>query len=390
MEKDKGKEPASDEENDEESCDEMRNYEKILQLSPRELKFLCEHCGIDDKLVLNFDIRKAMRASTREDLYSRNIPNGCVVIKDKDINYYLNIDSVEDYYNKNISSIFAGNSLDHNEVIRQDHGQKIYMVLPSSISDKKQKELLKKFQTFISEKFQKNLTCSIIRNTKKYEFDIVVDDVFVKNSDSVRFIVQQFVSTLSKDDANMIPMSLLNEYNSDTEKPTMFSKFHRSVKKDEFIELSNSTDRNLTAKMIELLKNSFYTVQKFDGAIVQNTTINNIININPTNCVIAGNINNDISGKISKKPKIIEFINYIKNEKPEWYTPNEFIPKALLTEKFNDYFDEDFSTQKLMINLKKSGVKDMIFDKEKLGTYFNDIFGDEGKRYRGFIAKNLW
>lgn len=86
---------------------------------------------------------------------------------------------------------------------------------------------------------------------------------------------------------------------------------------------------------------------------------------------------------------VIKFVECIEENEPEWYKPGKFIPKAFITEKFNEMYGMELSTRKFLALLKKHDLYNLIAGSEKLDYYFTKNFGEKGKRYRGFIAKKL-
>ena len=103
-------------------------------------------------------------------------------------------------------------------------------------------------------------------------------------------------------------------------------------------------------------------------------TINNNFTINKD----CGNTTINNNTKIIKEKTLFEkcndFAKYIKNDKPKWYIPGEFIPKQLLTDMFNDFADVEKNVKQM-----NSLFKEKLFYEEKRLT---KNYAGEKRRFR--------
>lgn len=75
---------------------------------------------------------------------------------------------------------------------------------------------------------------------------------------------------------------------------------------------------------------------------------------------------------------ITNFVSYVRTHRPSWYIDRHFIPKLLLTQKFNAKYNRALSPRTFMRALQWLGLKDKIITVEK-----------EGETYQGFIPIKL-
>lgn len=362
--------------------------EKIQNSTLEELEFICKKWGPFEWIDVN--VKKAMYADKHKKLFSENIPKNGMKIKDNESQFYVKARTSADYY-KNYEGHFTINiddpakHPDHVEIVLRDAAQRLYLTLPGDTSDDKLESIADGFMSFIEDKYtQERISYEIRKDLKKKEYDIIIRGFYVANIHDAKSIIEEFISTLNDTDGNLIWLCL-RKYCTDSEKPTILSKYHDSERKNELGELIKSTSPD-REKILQIVNDSFYGVLDSSKTSPINVYINNFTNIQNQH-------NGDNNVKISPKDNSIDnfanFINFIKNDKPEWYQPGKFLPKAFITEKFNEIYDDDLSTRRFLSGLKKCRLYDTIIGNEKLDYYFTKNFGEEGKRYRGFIAKEI-
>lgn len=346
MEKDKGKEPANDEEIiSRTKCSKIRNW------TDEQLIFMLKKWNAID--MVNFDPDEVKRASRNTKIYRSDMPCEGIIIKDANNDHYFRFSDVDNYYRNNISGIYTGLIYDHDEIVKNDKGRKIYISVIREIPDENLKTLCVQFQDFITKKLKKETDCSIIINMKRWEYDIIANDTFINNVSVLRTIIQEFQDNLSDEELKYIPVGSMKRYIEDDNKPTLFSQYHKSDMKDKFMKLSESTNKDDMQKMMKIFHDSLYTLQK-DGIIPTSIVVNNFIG-----CDFAGVKNNIVnvdneSDEISYN--LYDFIKYIQVDKPEWYVPNEFTPKKLFTDRFNEKYNCDVSTNKMTSKIGRAHV----------------------------------
>lgn len=332
--------------------------------------------------ILKLDVNKIREAKKCVKIYQKTMPKESpIIIRDIPADHYFKASSPAEYYHQNSSNIMVNKYMDHDEIILCNKTQKLYITLPSSTSGKNLGDIAEMYANFIKLKVGHAVDFHIIKNLKTNEYDIVLTNCAVQNSEERKNIFLEFMADLSIEYKNLFRMSDLDICES-VEKPTILSEYHRSDKKDQLNHLISSTRLDVD-KIIKLIEESLYAVSKTSGD-VKNINVNfTIQNISGDN-VCTKNIYNESSDGI--KNKLESFIIHIKNDKPSWYQSGKFLPKILLTNKFNEMFEDDITTRKLMLNLKKYDLKDKIIGKESYRIYEDENFTEEGKRYRGFIA----
>ena len=77
-----------------------------------------------------------------------------------------------------------------------------------------------------------------------------------------------------------------------------------------------------------------------------------------------------------------QFIKHIIKDKPDWFTPGEWMPKTILVEKFNELYGKNISIKLFMRCMYSEKLMDHISDGEKRSRV-------GGKLQRLFLGKNI-
>lgn len=385
MEIDKGKETMSEDSDDLDlsKVAKISKGKKMLKWSPELLIYILENEGLT--YLLELDPKQYLQASKDSKHYCKSIPDSIpLIIKDEKSGHYVKADDPKKYFQEAYGKLATGVPMHHNEILRKNHGRKLYVPLISETSNHKVKEISNLLIKYMHDHEGMDITCSVRKNLKTFEYDIVANEKFMKNAFDAKNLIDKFWRYLPEKLAKYINIRSAFEDISDTAKPTIFSPDHKSEIKDEFLQLMNATTPD-QEKQIELLIKSL--LSQSNGNVIVNLNVNNIVN--PVRCEINNFKAQQIIKPKNKEDDVYDFIDFIKRDKPSWYVPGTFIPKALLAQKFNEKYDHNISTRTFIPLLKKCHVKDLIIGEEKNGKYFSDTFGEFGRTYRGFIAKTL-
>jgi len=134
------------------------------------------------------------------------------------------------------------------------------------------------------------------------------------------------------------------------------------------IKLVNDGYR-VTSSLLEQIK----TVAASQFGDEKNVVIN--IHLNMIGCTI----NNFAIGSGSDYSK---FVNHILADKPGWFTPNEWLPKSILVEKFNEMYGTDVQSHIFIRNMNSEGLMEKISEREKRSRV-------NGKIQSVFLCKNI-
>lgn len=369
------------------SEDFAKSIRRIVEnATDEELNFLGELWKHPPEL-LKIDVKKAMYADKHSKLFSKEIPNRGMKIKDNDSSYYIITSSPEEYYNNHegqyVTMIDSESPFDHSEIITSNNKHKLYITLPGNISDDLLEQIADKFIAYVKTTHGKIITYDIRKDLKKREYDIIIPEIYVENVEESKKIICEFSKTLHTSLRECLSAKFL-DYGNDPKKPTILSKYHDSEKKNELGELIKSTTPN-KEKILQIVNDSFYGMldltkkSQYPHVIIQNITN------------IQSQHNGDHNVKITPNDKvsenIMDFINHIKNDKPEWYNPDKFIPKLLIAEKFNEKYDEYENTRSFWKKLDKLNLKNILVSEEKQCRM--SLNGGKNKPYRCFKPKQL-
>lgn len=354
---------------------------KISNLDENDLIILLKVWGTPEWA--NKDLYRVKHAVKHPELYDiKSVKNSCGVrIMDESSGHYLKFDNFDDYYRHN--QMFIQNDIfkmDHNELIHNEESQKLYITIPEGMSMRAMGEIADHFVNFLFREKRIKTKAEIRRNKHTHEYDILLNNYYVEKSEERIEICKKFMIELDSETANKLLVNLAPIREKYVKKPTILSDFHESTNKSKLMEIINGTKPNIE-KISELIKDSFYVNQSQNNH--GNTYIINKLIINNTT-------NHNYDSETMEFIKNMEdFINHIKDLKPDWYTPGKFIPKKLFVDMFNEKYCCEFSTNKFMLILKKIGMKDKIMDDEITRKYCCEKYDYSSKKYRGFVAKIL-
>lgn len=309
--------------------------------------------------------------ASQDKKFTKNCPvNSSLAIEDEKSGHYVNVKDSKKYYDSWSIPPY------HNEVLAL-HSRKLYFPVTMATSYKEVKDIANLFERFVEENIGESTSCSIRKDLKKCEYIIVADETFIKNAPEASQLILSFWKSLPDEKSNKINLKAALEHDEDLKRPTLFNPYHVSDIKNEYINLSNrpSIDND---KQLELLIKSLLSQNPKN---IKNITIN--INSHNTNI----NNDNDSSDDALFAENLSDFVDYIIEQQPSWYKPGKFMPKKLLTDKFNTKYDCDITSNKMSVLLKKLNLKDKIIGSEMSRKYEDDEY--DYKKYRGFIAKPL-
>lgn len=83
---------------------------------------------------------------------------------------------------------------------------------------------------------------------------------------------------------------------------------------------------------------------------------------------------------------IINFVEHIKTDKPDWYVPGKFMAKSLFAKMYNDKYKDDRSVRSISTFLKKIGLNKEIMGEEKNVKMNLSKYGLSGKTFAAFRA----
>lgn len=354
-------------------------FEKLVNYTTEDFKTLSKSWTFPEWL--NADIESVRLAQKNKEYYTTSIPEDTpMILYDEKSKHYLNIKNVKEYYDNTKGEFFSGVPILHNEIIQKEKGQKLFLTLPRNISMEKLDEIIDEFTKYLHKKYGIDAECWMNINSSKDERDVIVNNMYVENSNEAKEILNDFISELPEEDIILLGKNLCRHKKS-IKKPTIFSDHHESKEKEKLDILLNNHIKN-QEEILDILKNSFYTMGD-----VSSKTINIYNIINPINCKI-GNIE-EISNDNIETRNLIDFISYIKNKKPEWYTPGEYVPKNLFTKMFNEMYDDTKTTRSLFKLYRKYNIDKQFIAGSKTKNVDLSKYNIAGKSHNSFLAKKL-
>lgn len=332
MEKDKT--PCADENAD--------RYEKLASRSAEFFKLIDQVWSLPD--FLDVDPKYLEYAINHPEKFQKEIPKtSAVIVKDEPSGHFI-----------------SGRLFDHTEIILQGRGRKVYLTAPRDATDDILEYIGRKFTDFLQSKYNKKFTYYVVRDLKRHENDVVINELCCKNGEENKEIVEMFLSTLTEKYQDMLSFNLFR-FNKDIQKPTKVNK----------------------QKVYEIVENSFYsqTEKYVPPSIRKSITINNfgICNIGGKFTTVA---------KLSEDYKnLIDFIHHIKNDKPEWYKVGEFIPKKLFVKMYNDRYGDNKNTRSLFALFRKYNLNEKFMSETKSKRVDLSEYGLGTRVFNSFKAK---
>lgn len=227
------------------------------------------------------------------------------------------------------------------EVVPHNIKQKIIIVGEASLWDKIpsiKTHILK----FMHSKGLKQITTKdIVAYKNDMSVDIIINNYYVSNAaerDSiVNDLVQYIYDTDRNDDlASKLGKRMFSDFNNANMYSVGTNKQQWMADPKDFLEFVDA-----------LVSNTTDCVQINKSGNTYNVTLNvNIQNQQAEVIVNGNNNNNDFSNNTniivedSFNQRIVEFIDMIKNERPDWYLEGKWVRRVILSEKYSEIYDD--------------------------------------------------
>jgi hypothetical protein len=217
------------------------------------------------------------------------------------------------------------------EVVPNASKQKIVMLCDISLETKIERIKTYIVQFMIGEGISQFTDSDIVCYKGKEALEIIINDYYVDSQEEHDKVVQKLLKYITQQEKS----SNIERYIG----TGTYSEFE-GVKM-----IPMPSEKELIAtKYIEPLLTMISNVQKcsgFKNQIIVNLTVNNDNSVNTTTNNM---IPNEDNGEMD------QFVDYILEEKPDWYTPNKWILISTLYDKFIDVCNSTISKQRFSIN----------------------------------------
>lgn len=307
---------------------------------------------------------------------------------------YHHTNDTVDYVFRNHELYAKGRQNNDMQIIPTTVEQRLFYAIVDALPDDKIEEILDDFRKWLEENIfinhRINTRYKLIdnkkENLKEVRFDgIIISGLKEKKDYIIKFLEYYSIHLIKCKFAMIIfknytmengseefekAMSSLNENYPITDVNDRLARIYiKSCRDGDVKDLSDSFKKGLIKHIQDthIIKDVSY----------QHIGINNVENGN-TGLSNHGEINND---------NMNNFIQHIRNDKPDWYTPGEYIPKMLIVNKYNERYNDDITSRSFWKYLTKSGIKDEIVAQEK--TCRTSIDGEKNKVYRCFKPEKL-
>ncbi len=248
-----------------------------------------------------------------------------------------------------------------NELIPRDQPQKLFLWISDTFLDRID-EFADALNKFLTSKSSKKVDIHVSSFENKY---IIMTNVIVDGYEYKIELLKEFQSTLDSKLSETLSVYFDNEPNLHERIPSVANE---DYKHPHVIKLVNDGYR-VTSSLLEQIK----TVAASQFGDEKNVVIN--IHLNMIGCTI----NNFAIGSGSDYSK---FVNHILADKPGWFTPNEWLPKSILVEKFNEMYGTDVQSHIFIRNMNSEGLMEKISEREKRSRV-------NGKIQSVFLCKNI-
>jgi len=240
------------------------------------------------------------------------------------------------------------------ELIHREREQKLFLWVSDTFCD-----IIDTFSVelhkFLSDQSSKKVNVSVDAFEDKY---VIMTNIIVGGYEHKVELLKAFKATIDTKLAEPISVYFDNKPEPHEKIPSVANEGYKNPSVVELV----SNGYRLNSVLLEQLK-SVAASQFSDGQNVQ-------IVINIVGCTF----NNFATTSESNYSK---FVEYILTDKPEWYKPNEWLPKSILVEKFNEKYGTDISSQVFMRRMHSEGLMTKISEQEKrakLGGKIKSVF----------------
>lgn len=326
---------------------------------------------------------------------------------DESTGKFFHANVMDDYYYHCKEKLQNGGKIRDSEIIDKTKEQKLFFQINKNINLEIIEAIMRDFKKWLCEGNSEHHSpkYELIDNKENTTYEIRFTNVYVANHREKIELIQKFATEYEGAYENYTPLVFKDVLSKTSE------KYEKAMSVMHHLFPNNLADsvraKNIIAKWVEGKKAEGISITDdrmiikllLDYAIISkdeakngktNITINFINNHGDNVNMIVGDNNKIITKSMDENEKNInDFIQHIKNDKPDWYTPGKFIPKILFTHMFNQRYNENKSTRNVLYFLKKSGAKDEIMLDGRNCRIDLSAYGMGKKTYDCFLANSF-
>jgi len=242
------------------------------------------------------------------------------------------------------------------EVVRDEHPQKVVVIVADDIKDAKLKELKQHIVEFIKKDSSfANTTIDLKAYSNNNKTEFVISSLRLPNIEAKEKFIEAFIKFMTKKGKDDIADKIQIRIPESVElEHTRFYKLPTNK-----ISLDGSNVHNLLDQLIS-------TASSSQASVVINLNINsNNTNINNSNCNNS-KVKRTETNPVAKRT-LRSFYRHIYETRPEWYLEGKMVDLKVIEAAYREYFN-DRSTSTAMIS---KHLKDKLFDYSKRS---NNIF----------------
>lgn len=298
---------------------------------------------------------------------------------------------IEDYIENCKDKYEEGGIMREYEIISKMRCQTLFMTVCGKYPVTEIRKLAKDIKIWIDETFKADCTYKVLTDEDNNLVEIRFNNIIINSHEEKMDLLGKFLSEY-KGELKYIAKNMLEETMQSNDEPyeRAIGIFHKDYEKNGELKLRSKTWNNKFQNEVKDHYNNIKVSRPKDEEIpvvgnIYNITINNTVNVNNMT------INHNYCSENTKFMENIEdFINYIIDKKPSWYTSGDLVPKKLFTKMYNDKYGDNKSTRSVMATLKKSILTEKImYDPNESKTKRINLseYGITGKTFAAFRAK---
>lgn len=292
---------------------------------------------------------------------------------------YFHTNDIQDYIEDCHGKARQGATLKESEIIPKERRQILFVITKNVIGSDNTAKAATELKKWLKDKYDINSRYFIIINEEENAIEIRFEDIVVDDYEHKIKILKEFkdeyngeykeeiksMLSCQKDDSSMLyekVMGVFDERYMENSSDKMAVKLFTKCLEDKSIGIPR-------LKSLE----KYYNKNGLSGKVSdENKKIQIINNININ--IFSGDVNIVNNFHDNTNEDIDEFVKYIKEDKPEWYCPGEFIPKQLLADMFNEFANVEKDVKQM-----NTLFKDKLFVEEKRLT---KKYSNKKRRFR--------
>lgn len=343
--------------------------DEFNSLSNKDKSLILQHFNIDPKTINLKNIIYSIWSENFKDIPDEHQH----VFQDSISGKYCNTKSISDYVDECEKRKADGCTLLDYEIISKTKHRKLFLTVPYRyVGDEKMlHNIARELGDWLAELLDKeSVRYKIFKDDYLKVYEIRYPEIMLESYEDEQKIIKKFIDQASQDSNIMLHNNIDEKFKQEHKKAISF--MHDSNDDPDYAKWlsSKKISPSFRRTIIERVGRVCMTYKRLDTVIINNLIL----------CENSGDVHINLKeNPYEDKNNLFEFVRHILEDKPDWYMSAEYLPKFILTEKYNEIFETCESSRSLLSKLKKYKLYNKIALYDKICRI--SLEGDRSKSY---------